>query len=81
MEGKGSLTFKQIWSATETNRNVLDPTGWTAEKLEWIVTWCVCAIVTGHRSSCKPSLKRSRAKQAQHTRTAGCVHQAQQATR
>ena len=42
MEGKGSLTFKQIWSATETNRNVLDPTGWTAEKLEWIVTWCVC---------------------------------------
>ena len=41
IEGKGSLTFKQIWSATETNRNVFDPTGWTAEKLEWIVTWCV----------------------------------------
>jgi hypothetical protein len=38
-EGKGSLTFKQIWAGTETNRNIFDPTGWTAEKLEWVMTW------------------------------------------
>ena len=54
-EGKGSLTFKQVWAATETNRNVWDPTGWTAEKLEWVITWCDMRLTprldwTGHET-------------------------------
>lgn len=24
---------------TEGNRNIMDPTGWVAEKLEWLVTY------------------------------------------
>lgn len=36
-----SLTGRQVWAATQGNRNVMDPFGWIAGKLEWGITWCV----------------------------------------
>ncbi|KAK9807866.1 hypothetical protein WJX72_011603 [[Myrmecia] bisecta] len=36
---KGGLTLKEIMRFTEAMRNVLDPTGWTAAKLEWGATY------------------------------------------
>lgn len=36
-----SLTGRQVWAATQGNRNVADPFGWIASKLEWGITWCV----------------------------------------
>ena len=32
------MTLEELWNMTEGNRNLLDPTGWTAEKLEWLAT-------------------------------------------
>ena len=42
-DGKGGLNLKEIWNLTEGNRNLLDPTGWVAEKLEWFVTYYLFA--------------------------------------
>lgn len=38
-DNKGGLNLKEIWAMTEGNRNIMDPTGWVAEKLEWFVTY------------------------------------------
>ena len=38
-DNKGGLTLKELWRMTEAMRNVLDPTGWTAAKLEWGATY------------------------------------------
>jgi peroxygenase len=38
-ENKGGLTLQELWRMTEAMRNVLDPTGWTAAKLEWGATY------------------------------------------
>ena len=35
--------MKEIWNLTEGNRNIFDPTGWTAEKLEWFVSYYLFA--------------------------------------
>ena len=32
------MSLEELWNMTEGNRNLLDPTGWTAEKLEWLAT-------------------------------------------
>lgn len=42
-DNKGGLTLGEIWNLTEGNRNILDPTGWVAEKLEWFVTYYLFA--------------------------------------
>lgn len=42
-DNKGGLTLKEIWNLTEGNRNIFDPTGWTAEKLEWFVSYYLFA--------------------------------------
>ena len=42
-DNKGGLTLKEIWNLTEGNRNIMDPTGWVAEKLEWFVTYYLFA--------------------------------------
>jgi peroxygenase len=36
---KGALTFFELLELTEANRNAADPFGWTAEKLEWGLTY------------------------------------------
>lgn len=36
---KNALTFFELLELTEANRNVMDPFGWTAEKLEWGLTF------------------------------------------
>lgn len=41
-DGKGGLTFVEIVEMTEANRNVMDPFGWVAGKLEWGATWLLC---------------------------------------
>jgi len=38
-DNKDGLNLKEIWTMTEGNRNIMDPTGWVAEKLEWFVTY------------------------------------------
>lgn len=35
------LDFNEMWELSEANRNIIDPTGWTAEKLEWWATWFI----------------------------------------
>lgn len=40
---KDGLTLQECWRLTEANRNIIDPTGWTAEKLEWGVTYYLLA--------------------------------------
>ncbi|DBA86838.1 hypothetical protein WJX79_007684 [Trebouxia sp. C0005] len=42
-DNKGGLTLKEIWNLTEGNRNIMDPTGWVAEKMEWLVTYYLFA--------------------------------------
>eukprot|EP00891_Asterochloris_glomerata_P008320 jgi/Astpho2/8320/Aster-01392 len=37
-KGKDYMSLEELWNMTEGNRNLLDPTGWTAEKLEWLAT-------------------------------------------
>ncbi|KAK9807604.1 hypothetical protein WJX72_003909 [[Myrmecia] bisecta] len=36
---KGGLTLKELWDLTENNKDTMDFYGYTAEKLEWGVTW------------------------------------------
>ena len=38
---RNGLDFNEMWEMSEANRNVLDPTGWTAEKMEWWATWFI----------------------------------------
>ena len=40
-QDRGGMDFQEMWELSEANRNVLDPTGWTAEKLEWWATWFI----------------------------------------
>lgn len=42
-DNKGGLTLGEIWQLTEGNRLIFDPTGWTAEKLEWLVSYYLFA--------------------------------------
>ena len=42
-DNKGGLTKSEIWDLTEGNRNIMDPTGWVAEKLEWFVSYYLFA--------------------------------------
>ncbi|CAK9223489.1 unnamed protein product [Sphagnum troendelagicum] len=36
---KSKLSFDELLAMTEANRNAVDPFGWTAEKLEWAITY------------------------------------------
>jgi peroxygenase len=36
---KSRLSFNELLAMTEANRNAVDPFGWTAEKLEWGITY------------------------------------------
>ena len=38
-DNKGGLNLKEVWDMTEGNRNIMDPTGWVAGKLEWFITY------------------------------------------
>jgi len=72
-DNKGGLTLKEIWDLTEGNRNIMDPTGWVAEKLEWFVTYylfadddvslsiipCLAYLYSRLLYSCVSSVKRS----------------------
>ena len=42
-DNKGGLTLKEVWALTEGNRCILDPTGWVAEKMEWLVSYYLFA--------------------------------------
>ncbi len=42
-DNKGGLYLGEIWELTEGNRNILDPTGWIAGKLEWFVSYYLFA--------------------------------------
>ncbi len=42
-DNKGGLTLTEIWTLTEGNRNIMDPTGWVAGKMEWLVTYYLFA--------------------------------------
>lgn len=33
----------EIWEMTEGNRVIFDPTGWTAAKMEWLVSYYLFA--------------------------------------
>ncbi|KAK9827453.1 hypothetical protein WJX74_003320 [Apatococcus lobatus] len=41
------LDFHEMWELSEANRNIIDPTGWTAEKLEWWATWFIAGDKNG----------------------------------
>eukprot|EP00884_Botryococcus_braunii_P001358 jgi/Botrbrau1/11222/Bobra.0075s0018.1 len=43
---KGYLTLKETWHLTQANRNVMDPVGWTAEKLEFLSFYYVAHKVS-----------------------------------
>lgn len=43
---KGGLSLKDIQSMVRGNRNIMDPTGWIAEWLEWNVSYYVFAKET-----------------------------------
>jgi len=36
---KSRLHFNELFAMTQANRNAYDPFGWTAEKLEWLITF------------------------------------------
>lgn len=42
-DNKGGLTLGEIWAMTEGNRVIFDPTGWTAAKMEWLVSYYLFA--------------------------------------
>ena len=42
-DNKGGLTLGEIWTMTEGNRVIFDPTGWTAAKMEWLVSYYLFA--------------------------------------
>lgn len=42
-DNKGGLYLGEIWTLTEGNRNIMDPTGWVAEKLEWFISYYLFA--------------------------------------
>lgn len=42
-DNKGGLTLHEIWEMTEGHRLIFDPTGWTAEKMEWLVSYYLFA--------------------------------------
>lgn len=46
-EGKGGLSFQDIGDMVHQNMNVMDPTGWIAERLEWYVFYLLAADENG----------------------------------
>lgn len=42
-DNKGGLTLGEIWAMTEGNRVIFDPNGWTAAKMEWLVSYYLFA--------------------------------------
>lgn len=49
-DGDGKMTLKEIWTATETNKNWMDAFGWVAQKLEWSFAWCAAVHLQMWRS-------------------------------
>lgn len=45
------LTIRELWQFTQGTRNIMDPVGWTAMKLEWFTLYLLCADGTTHTLS------------------------------
>lgn len=45
-DNKGGLTLHECWEMIRGNRNIMDPTGWIAEWLEWMVSYYLAAKET-----------------------------------
>lgn len=45
------LTIKELWQFTQGQRNIMDPVGWTAMKLEWFTLYLLCADGKTHTLS------------------------------
>lgn len=45
------LTMHELWKFTQGTRNIMDPVGWTAMKLEWFTLYLLCADGTTHTLS------------------------------
>ncbi|KIZ07200.1 hypothetical protein MNEG_0751 [Monoraphidium neglectum] len=42
-DNKGGLNWNDIQEMIKGNMNIVDPVGWTAERLEWWALWLLCA--------------------------------------
>ena len=46
-DGKGAVSFNELWQMTSDLKCVMDPFGWFAAKFEWFIVYLLCADEQG----------------------------------